>query len=115
MTFQSTHAFLPIAEDAGRRMAHLRHVLELVSQLAGRVLPAATDDSLDEAARVSAAYAHALPIAQRRYDAFAAETADWAAVGAEALLEAGHAPHAAARLAVDLDSAIGDLRAILRV
>jgi hypothetical protein len=114
MTFQSTESFRPVAEDAGRRMAHLHHVLELVSQLAGRVAPAEAPD-LDEGARASTAYADALPIAQRRFDALASETAGWAAVGVEALIEAGQAPHAAARLAADLDRAIGELRAILRL
>ena len=113
MTFQSTDAFLPIAEDAGRRIAHLRHVLELVSQLAGRVLPANDEAGLDEAALFAGAYVHALPVAQRRFDALAADTATWAAVGVEALLEAGQAPAAAALIAAELDRALGELRAIL--
>jgi hypothetical protein len=114
MTFQSAETFQPVAEDAGRRMAQLRHVLALVGELAGRTAPGEAT-SLDEGAQVSAAYAYALPIAQRRFDALAAETAAWAAVGVEALLEAGHAPHAAARLAAELDRAIGQLHAILRL
>lgn len=115
MTFQSTTAFLPIAEDAGRRVAHLRHVLELVSQLAGRVSPGDDAADLDEAASFAGAYAHALPVAQRRFDALAADTATWAAIGVEALLEAGHAPAAAALLAAELDRALAELRLILRL
>jgi hypothetical protein len=114
MTFQSTETFLPVAEDAGRRMAQLRHVLLLVDEFSGRPLPA-EPQSLDDGARISAAYAFALPIAQRRFDALAAETAAWASVGVEVLLECGRAPHAAARLAADLDSAITELSAILKV
>lgn len=114
--FQTADTFLPVAEDAGRRIAHLRHVLGLVSQLAGRAAPAGDADAeLDEAARVSAAYACALPIVQRRFDALAAESATWAAAGAEALLDAGKAPHAAAQLAAELDGAVESLRTMLRL
>ena len=100
--------------NPGRQLAQLREVLRLVERLAGRT--GATEAWLDEAARVSAGYDHALPIVQRRFDALAAETAGWAAAGVEALLAAGqHAPPAAAaaRLADRLDRAIRDLTALL--
>lgn len=114
MTFQSTDAFLPTAEDAGRRVAHLRHVQALVGQLAGRAPAPRAEAGLDEAALLAGAYAHALPVAQRRFDALAADTASWAAIGVEALLDAGQAPAAAARLAAELDRALAELRSILR-
>jgi len=115
MTFQSTETFLPVADDAGPRIAHLRHVLTLVAQLAGQPATSDGDGDLDEAARFSAAYSYAPPIAQRRFDALAAETAAWAATGVEALLDAGKAPAAAAALAAELDEAIAALRTILRL
>lgn len=115
MMFQSTDAFLPIAEDAGRRVAHLRHVLDLVGQVAGRTATADDDAELDEAALFAGAYALALPVAQRRFDALAEETATWAAIGVEALLESGNNPAAAARLTAELDGAVRELRVILRL
>ena len=46
----------------------------------GRRYPPPMTD-LDEAARISAAYAKALPIDQKRFDSLAAEIARWAAAG----------------------------------
>lgn len=115
MTLHSTDPFLAVSEDAGRRIAQLRHVLELVRQLAQGSAPAAiADAALDESARFASAYANALPVVQRRFDALAAETATWAAAGVEALLAAGDAPAAAAQLATEIDRALRELRAVLR-
>jgi hypothetical protein len=98
MTHQSSHAYMPGLADAGGQMAQLRQVLALVDEIAGRQLAPARDDGLDEAARVSAAYAHAAPVVQRRFDRLASETAAWAAAGVETLLQLsdGGRPAAAA-------------------
>jgi ABC-type transporter Mla subunit MlaD len=85
MTHQSTHAYMPGLADAGGQVAELRQVLALVDEIAGRQSPA-HHAGLDEAARVSAAYAHAAPVVQRRFDRLAGETAAWAATGVETLL-----------------------------
>lgn len=103
--------------DPGRQIAQLREALRLIERIAGRPAEPKADDTLDEAARISAAYESALPVIQRRFEALAAETAIWAAAGVEALLSAGEsAPPraAAARLAGRLDSALSDLAALLR-
>jgi hypothetical protein len=103
--------------DPGRQIAQLRHVLVLVRQMAGSEAGGDSDAALDEAARVSLAYADALPLHRRRFDRLAAETARWAAAGVEALLaveERGKtAPAAAARLAGELERALSRLSAIL--
>ncbi len=101
--------------DAGRQVAQLRHLLQLVEELAGRApKPGSGDALLDEGARISSSYHAAQPIVQRRFNALAAETAKWSAAGVEALLAAGDArsPAAAARLADELDNA---LNALLRM
>lgn len=98
MTHQSTHAYMPGLADAGGQVAQLRQVLALIDEIAGRQHPPVHDQPLDEAARVSAAYAHAAPIVQRRFDRLASETAAWAAAGVETLLRLsdGGRPAAAA-------------------
>ena len=108
-----------MAVDAGRQVAQLRTVLLLVEQMAGRnVSSHGQDQILDESARVSSAYGHALPVARRRFEALAGETAAWAAAGVEALL-AHKGPDmppraAAAALADELDRAISELVRALR-
>jgi len=115
MTHQAPPAAPPPGADPGRQLAQLREALRLVERVAGRPAAADHDGRLDEAARVSEAYARALPIAQRRFEALAAEIALWAAAGVEALLAGGAPSRAAAeRLARRLDAALSDLAAILR-
>jgi hypothetical protein len=96
-------------------MAQLRHVLSLVEEVAGQ--PPSTLDALEEAARISSAYEAAPPIVQRRFDALAAETTEWASVGAETLIGARNAagpPRAAARcLAGELSLALRKLGKIV--
>ena len=116
MTHQAPPVTPPPGADPGRQLAQLRELLRLVERIAGR--DAGPDDAqLDDAARLSAAYARALPVAQRRFEALAGETATWAAAGVEALLIAsdGPPPRAAAlRLASSLARALGELEAALR-
>lgn len=113
-----THQAQPSAPfsgpDSGRQVAQLREALRLVERIAGRPR-AAQEPLLDEAARLSAAYDAALPVAQRRFEALASETSLWAAAGVEALLAAGEAapPGAAARLAERLDAALSEMAAFL--
>lgn len=76
--------------DASRRLAQLAHVRALVEEIAGTE-SIAPEEALDRSARIGAAYAAALPIAQKRFDVLAAETATWAATAAKALLDAGEA------------------------
>lgn len=103
--------------DAGHQVAQLREVLRLVEALAGRNADGRSlDATLEEAAIVSSAYGHALPIAQRRFDALTAETIAWAAAGVEALtLAGGGSPAAASRLADELGRAISELKGLLRL
>jgi hypothetical protein len=118
MTHQSAHAYMPGLADAGGQVAQLRQVLALVEEIAGRQPAPAHGDGLDEAARVSAAYAHAWPVVQRRFDRFAGETAHWAAAGVETLLKLSDggrpAQAAAATLAEALRKALRTLGAIVR-
>lgn len=117
MTHQSPPDAMPAAADPGRQIAQLRELLGLVRNIAGQSQDADERDSgLDEAARAASAYERALPVVQRRFDALAGETAGWAAAGVEALLAAGGgAPPraAAARLASQIDRALGELAALL--
>jgi hypothetical protein len=115
MTHQSPPAAPPSGADPGRQVAQLREALRLVERIAGHRESASHDARLDEAARVSEAYARALPVAQRRFEALAAETSVWAAAGVEALLIAGEdAPRAAAaRLAHSLERALSEMAALL--
>ena len=113
MTQQQPPLYAPGLADAGAQIAQLRQVLTLVEEMAGRTPRPPGDEALDEAARVSAAYARALPIDQKRFDGLAGETARWAAAGMEALLrleEAGMPVRAAAgRLAEELEKGLAQL------
>jgi hypothetical protein len=117
VTYQSAPPRVIASADPGREVAELRHVLGIVEEIAGRPASGSEEGALDEAARISAAYAEAWPITQRRFDGLAAETAAWAAVGVEALiaLEDRQRPTrpAAARLAEELADALKRLGAIL--
>lgn len=115
MTHQAPPVSPAAGADPGRQLAQLREALLLVERIAGRT--SAAEAGLDAAATLSAAYDRALPVAQRRFDALAAETAIWAAAGVEALLVAGNAAPpraAAARLADSLGKALGQLESALR-
>jgi len=117
MTHQAPPSSAPAATDPGRQVAQLREALRLVERIAGRSESLSHEDRLDEAARISEAFARALPVAQRRFEARVAETALWAAAGVEALLAAGEGSPpraAAARLAASLDHALSEMAAILR-
>ena len=117
MTHQAPPSSTPAGADPGRQVAQLREALHLVERIAGRPDSGSDDGRLDEAARISAAYARALPVAQRRFEARVAETALWAAAGVEALLAAGDAAPpraAAARLAASLDHALSEMAGLLR-
>jgi hypothetical protein len=113
MTQQQPPFYAPGMADAGAQIARLRQVLALVEEMSGRASLTPPDEQLDEAARVSAAYARALPIDQKRFDTLAAETARWAGAGAGALLkldEAGMPVRAAAeRLAEELEKGLAEL------
>jgi benzoyl-CoA reductase/2-hydroxyglutaryl-CoA dehydratase subunit BcrC/BadD/HgdB len=113
VTQQEPPFYAPGLADAGAQLAQLRQVLALVEEMAGRLTLSPRDDALDEAARVSAAYARALPIDQKRFDALAGETARWARAGVEALLkldDAGMPVRAAAeRLAEELEKGLAEL------
>ena len=113
MTQQQPPPYAPGLADAGAQIAQLRQVLALVEEMAGRASLSPRDEVLDEAARISAAYARALPIDQKRFDALAAETARWAGAGVEVLVkldEAGLPVRAAAeRLADELEKELARL------
>jgi hypothetical protein len=115
MTHQAPPSPAPPGADPGRQVAQLREALRLVERIAGRPGRAADERRLDEAARISEAYDRALPVAQRRFEALAAETAVWAAAGVEALLAAGEpVPRAAAgRLARALERTLSELAELL--
>jgi hypothetical protein len=116
MTHQAPPSASPAGSDPGHQVAQLREALRLVEHIAGRSGRPAGDAGLDEAARISAAFDAALPVAQRRFEALAAETSLWTAAGVEALLAAGaDAPPraAAARLAERLNAALGEITSIL--
>ena len=105
--------------DAGRQVAQLRTVLLLVQRMAGmEITGPGQDEILDESARISSAYSVAIPVARRRFEALAGETAAWAAASVEALLVLqgkGEPPRAAAAaLARELDRAIADMIRTLR-
>jgi hypothetical protein len=113
MTQQEPPFYVPGLADAGGQLAQLRQVLTLVEEMAGRSALSPNDRDLDEAARLSALYARALPIDQKRFDSLASETARWAKAGVEALLkldEAGMPVRAAAeRLAEELEKGLAVL------
>jgi hypothetical protein len=115
MTHQAPPSPAADGPDPGRQIAQLHEALRLVERIAGERRP--HDHALNEAARISGAYAVALPVAQRRFEALANETALWAAAGVEALLSSGPVPPsraAAARLALQLETALDELIALLR-
>jgi len=113
MTHQSPIRYVPGAADAGGQIAQLRDVLRLVEQIAGRE-PGGGDSALEESARISSAYGNAQPVVQKRFDALVAETASWAAVAAEALVEGEAGQAAASALADELEHALRDLARIIR-
>jgi hypothetical protein len=117
MTHQSPAHYPTIPVDAGRQVAQLRHVLRLVDELAGRRAALDLGDAaLDEGARISSAYSDAMPLVRRRFDALAGETATWSAAAVEALLGCeGRAAAAARRLSDELESALRELGALLRI
>jgi len=117
MTHQAPPSAAAAGADPGRQVAQLREALRLVERIAGRPESASSEDRLDEGARISEAYARALPVAQRRFEALVAETALWAAAGVEALLAAGEGgpPRAAAaRLAATLERTLSEISILLR-
>jgi ABC-type transporter Mla subunit MlaD len=113
MTHQGVHPYTPGLADAGGQVAQLRQVLALVSEIAGAPGPGG-DAALDEAARISSAYEAASPVAQRCFDLLAEETERWAAGGVETLIALRDRERpcaaAAARLAAELETALGRLR-----
>ena len=119
MTHQSHVRIANVPVETGRQLVQLREVLALVERIAGRAASRDGDiEAIDEDARLSVAYADALPIVQRRFDALAGETAGWAAAGVEALIAASREEQqpvaAARRLANELHSALRELSAVLR-
>jgi hypothetical protein len=116
MSYQSPNQFARAPIDAGRQLHQLAHVLSLVDELAGGGHGREQETSLGEAAEISTVYSDALPIVRRRFDTFAAETAAWSAAGVEALLAAGEkrSPAAAKRLSAELQTALSDLKSLLR-
>lgn len=101
-------------EPADTRLARLAAVLALVERLADDPRPAPS--ALPDAAT---AYAAAGPIARRRFDALAAETAAFAAAGIEILLRQSETggngqPAAARRLAREMRAAIDALTRLLQ-
>lgn len=117
MTHQAPPVPASSGADPGGQFAQLREALRLVEQLADRAPERGQDEALDEAAKLSAAYDRAPPVARRRFDALAAETSVWAAAGVEALLAANDAAEpprrAAGRLAEAIEEALGDLSELL--
>lgn len=115
MTHHAPPSPAPGGADPGHQVARLREVLLLVSSLADAPV-APPEAALDEAARISAAYDRAPPIAQRRFDTLAAEAATWAAAGVEALTAVSArpaSPAAAARLARAIERALEELAGLL--
>jgi hypothetical protein len=115
MTHEWPIRYVPGVGDAGRRLAQLREVLNLVQEVGG--CQASSDAALDENARLSSAYANALPVVQKRFDALADQTEAWAALAVEALTKGddGNAPKAATTaLAEELSLALDQLAAILK-
>jgi len=113
MTHQAPPFSAAPGSDPGHRVAQLRELLRLVGRIAGE---SGRDESgLDAAARISAGWDRAAPIAQRRFDALLEESAGWAAAGVEALLAAGEKPPraAAARLGSEIRRTLGELEALV--
>lgn len=114
---QQNHVFHELAgNDAGRQFARLGNVLDLVRQIAGE-RGLGRDRALDESARVSSAYEDAAPIVRSRFDTLVGEASGWTAAGLDVLAAADprKRPRAAAsRLAEELDTAMADLKKLLR-
>ena len=116
MTTHRPSRFAAPTEGAGRQVAQLAYLRSLVEQVAGRAHEQShTEDSLDRSAIVSAAYADALPVVAKRFDALAGETARWGADAVEAILAGDGAPPqvAAGVLADELLHAESKLHALL--
>lgn len=117
MTHQAPPQPSPSGSDPGRQIAQLRQALLLVRSIAGEeAAPGSGDVLLDEAARASEAYERALPVAQRRFDALAAEAAAFTTAGVEALLaaaQAGPPRTAARRLAREIETTLVALTDLL--
>jgi hypothetical protein len=117
MTHQPAYTYAPGLADAAGQVGQFRQILSLVEEVAGRGRPR-SDSELDEAARISAAYQAAPPVAQRRFDKIADETERWAAAAVETLLrlrDQGR-PHqaAAGRLAAELRLALKRMKTAVR-
>jgi hypothetical protein len=100
--------------EAGRQVAHLRHVLGLVAKIAGAEPTGDTGyEALDEAARISAAYEASIPVARRpvapRLEVKAARAAVTVAALAAAQQHSGPPRAAAAQLAGELEAALREL------
>lgn len=107
--------WLPTESDAGRQFASLIHMKTIAEDVAGRGLGDASV-ALDHGARISAAYDAAVPVAQKRFDALAAEATSWATAAAQALLGDGNShpsPAAAERLAEELARAQREMERLL--
>jgi len=105
---------IPASGEAGRQVAQFRNALMLVEQIAGdREAEDPGDTLIAESARIDAAYEHASPVVQRRFNAQVSEIALWTAVGVEVLISARErdtpSSAAAGRLARELRRALGQL------
>jgi hypothetical protein len=70
MTHQSFDSPAARPIEAGAHVAHLRHVLGIVHEMAEFAeRGGAAYHALDQAARISAAYERSLPVVRRRFDA----------------------------------------------
>jgi hypothetical protein len=100
-----------IADGAARQIAQLRHVLALIEEIAGQ--SSSHEDAFQDMARISAGYAMAPAIVQRRFDAVAQEVGEWAEAGVKALVAAPDPARpsraAARRLADELARALRKL------
>jgi hypothetical protein len=114
-----SYSFAPPIE-AGQQVARLRHLLGQIEAAAGTVRRASAGiDALDESARFSASYERSLPVAQRRFDILADETATWTASVLETLSKdrnIADLPRAAVeQLAREIQTALRDMARTLRV
>ncbi|WP_157215584.1 hypothetical protein [Flavisphingomonas formosensis] len=115
--YQPTATELTEIADAGERIARLHGMLAAVERLGECASGSETPDkALDEAARLSMAYADAPTVARRRFDALADDTAFYADAGVSALMRirgSEGTPAAARLLANELRRSIQALVAIL--
>ncbi|PTD18990.1 hypothetical protein [Sphingomonas fennica] len=103
------------ADDPGRRFARLAGALALVERLAGMESPLEDRASAED---IAAGYGRATPIARRRFDALASETATFSAAGMEILLRQrtagrGDCRAAARRLAAEIAAALAAMAALV--